>query len=67
MGDFNPRTSEEWRILDDGCALRRFLDLFCICNRWTSLAVNTLTQNITLAIGGRLTKRIIKQVKWFIR
>ena len=35
-----PRTEDECRILDDGCALRRFLDLFC--NRWTSLAVNAL-------------------------
>ena len=41
--DFNPRTSEECRILDDGCALRRFLDLFC--NRWTSLAVNALARD----------------------
>ena len=43
MHNLNPRTDEEWRILDDGCALRRFLDLFC--NRWTSLAVNALAYN----------------------
>jgi DNA-binding HxlR family transcriptional regulator len=41
MDNTNPRTAEEHRILDDGCALRRFLDLFC--NRWTSLAVNALS------------------------
>jgi len=29
--------------LDDGCALRRFLDLFC--NRWSSLAVNALARD----------------------
>lgn len=41
MNNANPPTSEECRILDDGCALRRFLDLFC--NRWTSLTVNALS------------------------
>jgi DNA-binding HxlR family transcriptional regulator len=40
VDDANPRAAEEHRILDDGCALRRFLDLFC--NRWTSLVVNAL-------------------------
>ncbi len=35
-------TSAECRIMDGGCALRRFLDLFC--NRWTSLAVNALAR-----------------------
>jgi DNA-binding HxlR family transcriptional regulator len=34
-------TRRECRILDDGHALRRFLDLFC--NRWTSLVVNVLS------------------------
>ncbi len=43
MNESKPRTSEECRILDDGCALRRFLDLFC--NRWTSLAVNALARD----------------------
>ena len=39
--DTTHHTPEECRILDEGCALRRFLDLFC--NRWTSLAVNALS------------------------
>jgi DNA-binding HxlR family transcriptional regulator len=41
MNTHSTRTAEEHRILDDGCALRRFLDLFC--NRWTSLVVNALS------------------------
>ena len=43
MDNANPRTFEECRVLDDGCALRRFLDL--VCNRWTSLAVNALARD----------------------
>jgi len=65
MDNLNPRTSDEWRILDDDCALGRFLDLFC--NRWTSLVVHSTvcaTESPDWLTAPRTAARDARQSQW---